>query len=247
MITSPEWALSDLAVRMCKASYIEDGDELRATVGAMGCDEISILSNPLTDAQAFCTRRKGSLWVSIRGSDSGKDWKQNFKFIRKQGSHEGFHFHAFSLWFEIQAFAKNYPDDPVVVCGHSLGGGVAALLSDWFVRSGRVVHLITFGQPRVYGPREGKRAAAGLKTYSRWVNDDDIVPHLPPAFSGLYRHSGRLLFIDSEGRLHGKSPKAGTSLRHFFMSLGFRGGRGEHHIDRYLEAIKNLEPKRNRT
>jgi hypothetical protein len=86
--------------------------------------------------------------------------------------------------------------------GHSLGGAIATVMAaEWqgFLPASKVV---TFGQPAV-----GKGAFRMFyqQHYSgqffRFVNEDDIVPRVPPT----YEHVGRLLHFDTDGNLqHGQ-------------------------------------------
>jgi hypothetical protein len=67
--------------------------------------------------------------------------------------------------------------------GHSLGGALAVLEAAWlyFVENRSVAAVYTYGQPRVGDPdfSSAYNAALGEVTF-RYVNDQDIVPHLPP-------------------------------------------------------------------
>lgn len=94
-----------------------------------------------------------------------------------------------------EALAKHNKkgDKEVWVCGHSLGGAMAVLVAVDLKPNG----LQTFGQPRV-GNKEF------LKNidfpYYRYVNNNDIVPRVPPTFLG-FRHGGKLRYINHYGNI----------------------------------------------
>lgn len=88
--------------------------------------------------------------------------------------------------------------------GHSLGAALATLACERAARELglHVRGLYTFGSPRVGDERFRRRLAAlGLEGRTfRVVNDSDVVARVPPEV--LYRHVGRLKFIDAQGALH---------------------------------------------
>jgi hypothetical protein len=95
--------------------------------------------------------------------------------------------------------------------GHSLGGALATVMAaEWhdFMPASLIA---TFGQPAV---GSGAFRMFFLQNYAkkffRFVNDDDIVPRVPPG----YGHVGRLLHFDSQGGL-----KNGQSLPPTEMAL----------------------------
>ena len=90
--------------------------------------------------------------------------------------------------------------------GHSLGAALATLSMDRFVAS---AGLYTIGSPRV-----GNRRFSGLfnqrhagRCY-RYVNNRDVVTHLPPALSpaGVYNHVEERRFIDATGHISTAAP-----------------------------------------
>ena len=84
---------------------------------------------------------------------------------------------------------------PLWVTGHSLGGAMATLASVRLTDEGYKVRAVyTYGSPRV-GDRVF-RDSYRLANY-RFVNDNDLVPHLP--FRWCYKHVGKLRLVNSEG------------------------------------------------
>jgi len=96
------------------------------------------------------------------------------------------------------------PHSTVWFTGHSLGASLAALAA---ARYQDVQGLYIFGSPMI-GDIEFKNNFP-IKPNYRIVNNNDIIPFLPPAaryrpfrfFSGLYHHIGELKYIDSAGQM----------------------------------------------
>ena len=101
--------------------------------------------------------------------------RDHLEVIRGQGS-------AKTIWFT----------------GHSLGAALATLAVDRF-GAGNVGGLYTFGSPRV----GDKLFQAGFAAPCyRFVNNTDIIPHLPPpTVVADYAHVGNLRFIDNAGQV----------------------------------------------
>ncbi|MGD0382749.1 MAG: lipase family protein, partial [Thermoguttaceae bacterium] len=86
---------------------------------------------------------------------------------------------------------------PLWVTGHSLGGAMATLASVRLASDGYNVRAVyTYGSPRV-GDRLF-RDSYSLANY-RFVNDNDLVPHLP--FRWCYKHVGNLRLLNNKGDL----------------------------------------------
>jgi hypothetical protein len=86
---------------------------------------------------------------------------------------------------------------PIFVTGHSLGGAMATLVSHRLWVDGFPVRAVyTYGSPRP-GDRHF-RDAYELPNY-RFVNDNDLVPHLPLRW--CYRHVGDLKLLTNGGQL----------------------------------------------
>lgn len=138
--------------------------------------------------------------VSFRGTEKKlRDWLIDLNAVginRDYGRvHRGF-------WFAFQSVAKlleteiNKLGTPkLVLTGHSLGGALALIAAAEWLHAGKyeVQSMYTYGQPAV-----GKTAFVTFLQdkmggrYHRFVNDDDIVPMIPPTYKhvGDLRHFG---------------------------------------------------------
>jgi len=140
---------------------------------------------------------------SFRGTHGVSNIMQDLKFYRTEffneqipGAlvHSGFLQAYMSLKDEIMSAAlelsKKFPDYPVLVTGHSLGGAIATLAAVEFALNETInnsVRLWTYGCPRV-----GNKQFAGYVN-SKYINASrvtwarDPIPHLPPTIVG-YEH-----------------------------------------------------------
>ena len=109
--------------------------------------------------------------------------------------------------------------DYTVICtGHSLGGALAvgAAMTMGMRHPERNVTLITFGQPRVGNDQFSQYLVKFVPRVIRFVNERDIVPHLPPELMN-YHHAPREEWI-RKGQLiycsptNGEDPKCSDSL-----------------------------------
>jgi triacylglycerol lipase len=143
--------------------------------------------------------------LAFRGTDPRRfeDWKTDFDARPKAAAgrgrvHRGFrdaHERADGRLADLIAGI----DVPVWATGHSLGGAIATLAG---ARHPEVHALVTFGAPRV-----GDRAFRDAFPIPAWrvVHRSDLVSRVPPA--GIYRHVGRRVYIDREGRYRHESER----------------------------------------
>jgi triacylglycerol lipase len=116
------------------------------------------------------------------------------------------------------ALARLAPSCRVWFTGHSLGGALATLAAYHY--RDRAAGLYTFGSPRV-----GNSVFAGLfgpvfqERSMRYVNDHDLVTHVPPQpFAlphGLYTHIDHLRWINADGQVGSTQP----TLPHFVRDV----------------------------
>lgn len=121
------------------------------------------------------------------------------------GIHRGFHDALEHVWDEVitrLAEAKR----PIWITGHSLGGALAVLAASRLARERPalpVAGVYTFGQPRVGSDAWTKTLPIQLQQrIFRYVNDNDIVPLVPPPRPIDYQHVGHVRYFDGSGRLH---------------------------------------------
>ena len=160
------------------------------------------------NAEGYIFKYKNFDVISLRGTQPGqwKDIAADLKFWRMDPAgtgeriHSGFWREAFSL---LPAVIRNTdPEKPVCITGHSLGGGMAVIMAGFLMKMGYdVVDLYTFGQPRVGNNKFVKRIEAGCN-WQRYVNNNDVVPTVPPKVSGLmFKDGGTLQYINANAQV----------------------------------------------
>jgi len=159
--------------------------------------------------------------------------------------HQGFKNEAMKLWPEVKAWCNQNSGKDIYVTGHSLGAGMALYTAYLLKKEGLpVVQVITFGQPRLGDTKFLKNIPV---PHLRYVDLDDIVPHVPPANWG-YAHHGELCWIDSKGQISKMGAfdrwKEGLSVLIYsmFNKHPFKGIE-DHDIHKYMTKITALLEK----
>ncbi len=140
-----------------------------------------------TDTQAFITHNDKVILISVRGTqeflaDASRDADaRQVPYAEGEGqAHRGFYeaFQATKPFVDRYLNAFYTGEQTLVVCGHSLGGAIALLLTEWLRREwSSDIQLYTFGAPRAADAAFVK--AAQSLTHHRIVNHNDPVPALP--------------------------------------------------------------------
>lgn len=153
--------------------------------------------------------------------------------------HRGFKTEVDDLWPVLEnKLVKNQKS--LWFCGHSLGGAMAAICAGRCYLShipSIPQGLFTYGSPRVGNARYVNHVKLD---YFRWVNNNDIVTHVPPAWMG-YRHTGQELYINAYGRVREMTGWQRTKDRWRGFVMGVKKGRidnfSDHSMDLYVKAI----------
>lgn len=152
------------------------------------------------DTQCFAARVGSNAFIAFRGTESRGDWLGNLNMLsttRPYGVvHRGF-LSAFQVIAgPLEQLLNTWNATAIWLTGHSLGGALATIAAaEWHGRY-PIAGIATFGQPAVGKGTFGdfmKRNYSGR--FFRYVNDDDIVPRVPPT----YRHVGQLIHFNAAG------------------------------------------------
>ncbi|HEY0984196.1 lipase family protein [Schlesneria sp.] len=154
------------------------------------------------DTQCFVALTSEFALVSFRGTESRGDWLRNINVpgrTRDYGVvHRGFLGAFQAVESRLRSALSEIGDRKLIVTGHSLGGALATVIAAEWQAFLPAAWVVTFGQPAA---GSGSFRMFFVQHYGgrffRFVNDDDIVPRVPPG----YEHVGRLLHFDSRGRL----------------------------------------------
>lgn len=153
--------------------------------------------------------------------------------------HRGFKQEVDDLWPRLEA-ALIENDKTLWFTGHSLGGAMSTICAGRCFLShikSNPRQLFTYGSPRVGNKQYVNHVK--LEHY-RWVNNNDIVTRVPPLWMG-YRHTGRQMYFDSNGKLRklNKAQRARDRWRGFWM--GLRKGSVDHFADHSMnDYINNI-------
>lgn len=154
------------------------------------------------DTYCFVAYSDDTVLVSFRGTVNLGNWLSNmnvFGTTRPYGVvHRGF-LGAFQV---VDAQLRNalagLGPRKLLLTGHSLGGALATVAAAEWQGQFPVSGVYTYGQPAVGAgefPAFMARHYAGK--FFRFVNNNDIVPRVPPG----YRHVGRLFRFGATGKL----------------------------------------------
>ncbi len=154
-----------------------------------------------TDVQYFLERddqRKQQI-ISVRGTANLANVKEDAEYLASRNPklgiyvHSGFDADTLALYRDIKPYLQ--PGYDTIVTGHSLGAAISTLLMLYLHEDGyTLLPSMNFGQPKVTN-------LAGAAKYeflplTRVVDENDVVPDLPPAdlldsLHGRYVHFGR--------------------------------------------------------
>jgi triacylglycerol lipase len=191
------WWLAEAAL----ASYWGRSEGI-AIFNAAGCN-CEYLEETSTSTECYVVWQRDWLLVAFRGTQPGK-WKNILTDAEvvllpwPTGSvHAGFRRALDAIWPSLKVRLDALSTGRTVwFCGHSLGAALATLAADRYPSTRGVA---TFGSPRVGTPAFADSFSAKLSGKTlRYVNDQDVVTHVPPPFVG-YQHVGNERAIARNG------------------------------------------------
>jgi triacylglycerol lipase len=204
-----------------------------------------------TDTIVACRGTEPNEWNDIRA-----DANATSALAETVGKvHSGFKQEVDDLWPELEeALVSN--ENTLWFTGHSLGGAMATISAGRCFLShieSMPAGLFTYGSPRVGDKRYVNYCELN---HIRWVNNNDIVTRVPPAWLG-FRHSGREMYLDAKGRVRDITGwgRVKDRMRGFLRGLRrFKVDHfSDHVIDNYIDYIhvalekERAEPSRRDT
>ena len=197
-------------------------------------------------AQAYIFGNDSDIIVACRGTEPN-DWNDvkadvNALMVVAETVgrvHRGFKREVDDLWPELERVIAT-DKRALWFTGHSLGGAMAT------ISAGRcfLAHIpatpkavYTYGAPRVGTRRYINNVDVDL---TRWVNNNDIVPRVPPTWLG-YRHTGKHMYINTYGKVRRMTKRQRSKDRWRGFVNGLKEGKVDHFADhaiaRYVQHI----------
>jgi len=236
------WERAEIAAKLSAIAYM---NEKPATTAAkkLGFTQVKLISND--GAEVLVCKDKDSLWFAFRGTEPAKlnDVMADLKVVKNTAVaggkvHGGFQQEVDDVWMELVKELEHNDQlkvrKDVYITGHSLGAAMATISATRYQPSA----LFTFGSPRV----GGKHFIKNIKCpHYRFMNNNDIVCRIPPAWLG-FRHHGEMIYFNRFGDKQLK-----PTWTDFFYGIGqswkrwkFFDGVVDHGMPNYVQAIKKL-------
>lgn len=235
-----------LFAELARASYFSRAEAGRL-VNEIGFPEVRFYDRD--GAQAYLFGNEHDAVITCRGTEPNEwnDIQADLDAVTDVAEtvgrvHRGFKREVNDLWPRLEDALQNN-ERPVWFVGHSLGGAMAAICAGRCKLShiqSNPSGLFTYGSPRV----GNKRYVNYVRLpYFRWVNNNDIVPRVPPRWLG-YRHAGVEIYLDRNGRISDATGASRFRDRFWGFMRSLRRWRIDHFSDHlmgeYINAIRTL-------
>jgi len=236
------WERAEIAAKLSAIAYMDEAWAISK------CKKLGFTSARLVsrgDAEVLIVKDRTDLWFAFRGTEPSKlnDVLADLKVIKniaKAGGkvHSGFQEEVDDVWMDIVKTLEHNDQlkirKDVYITGHSLGAAMATISATRY----NPEELFTFGSPRVGGNLFIKNIKC---PHYRFMNNNDIVCRIPPAFLG-FRHHGEMIYFNRLGEKQ-DGPTWGDMLYGILQSWKrwkFFDGIVDHGMPRYVHAIKKL-------
>ena len=238
-----DWGRAEVAAKLSPHAYKSE----KAAVAAckkMGFPWAKLVSRD--GAEVLIAKDRNDLWFAFRGTEPSKlnDVMADLNLIKnaaKAGGkvHSGFQQEVNDLWMDVLAEIEHNDQlkvrKDVYMTGHSLGAAMATIAATRY----QPVELHTFGSPRVGGPRFIRHIKC---PHYRFMNNNDIVCRIPPAWLG-FKHHGEMIYFDRFG-----NKSTGPNWSDFFYGIfnswkrfKFFDGIVDHGMPNYVKALGKLK------
>ncbi len=233
-----------LFAELAKASYYEPA-VVEQAIKDIGFTDYEFFDRD--GAQAYLFWTKHDCVVVCRGTEPNEwnDIKADVNAISVVAEtagkvHCGFKNEVDDLWPRLERALKSN-DLPLWFAGHSLGGAMATICAGRCKLAeipSNPEAIFSYGSPRVGNNRYINYVKV---RHYRWVNNNDIVPRVPPTWLG-YRHCGREMYLDASGNLRKLKPwgRFADRWKGFMMTLKKwkLDHLSDHSMDQYIEFIR---------
>jgi len=222
-----------------------DEDDVSGVVKELGFQHVEFFDRD--GSQAYLLENEVDAVITCRGTEPNEwnDIRADANAITAVAEtigrvHRGFKQEVDDLWPKLEAALVNNTKQ-LWFCGHSLGGAMATICAGRCMLShikSTPDGIFTYGSPRV----GDKRYVNYCKLdHYRWVNNNDIVPRVPPPWLG-YRHAGREMYLNVNGKIRRLSPWQRTKDRFRGFIRGLAKFRVDHVSDHSMaDYIRHIE------
>lgn len=190
-----------------KLAYENESVVQNMTTKAWGFSSCTFID--INATQGFVAEADDIVLLSFRGTENLADWLGNLRLMGTTRPYGVVHSGFLGAYLVVQPLIsqtlKRTQGKRVLATGHSLGGALAAVFAAEEQTQFNIGGIYTFGQPRTGSGRFTELFAAEYPdSFFRFVNNDDIVPRVPPG----YQHVGRLIHFDVNGDLEQAATEA---------------------------------------
>lgn len=234
------WQRAEVAAKLSTHAYKTEKAAI-AACKKMGFPWAKLISND--GAEVLVAKDRNDLWFAFRGTEPSKlnDVMADLHIIKNTAMaggrvHGGFQKEVNDLWMDILAELEHNDQlkvrKDVYMTGHSLGAAMATISATRY----KPTELFTFGSPRVGGSRFVKNIKC---THYRFMNNNDIVCRIPPAWLG-FKHHGEMIYFNRFGDKADK-PTWGDMFYGIWNSwkrFKFFDGVVDHGMPNYVKAIR---------
>ncbi len=236
------WERAEIAAKLSAIAYMNPKPAETA------CKKLGFASGKIISrdgAEVLIAKDRNDIWFAFRGTEPSKlnDVMADLKVIKNSAVaggkvHGGFQEEVNDLWMDIVKELEHNDQlkvrKDVYFTGHSLGAAMATISSTRY----QPEELFTFGSPRV----GGKRFVKNIKCpHYRFMNNNDIVCRIPPAWLG-FRHHGEMIYFDRNGNRALKPTWADVfyGILNSWKRFKFFDGIVDHGMPNYVKALKAL-------
>ncbi len=223
---------------LCDLSY-KPAAQAKAGAAQLGYSKsafVNVRKAKDIDTQCLIIGDAENVVVVFRGSDDINDWFANFQAVRDPGpltntkAHEGFQDALFPSVIQVTNAIDGMLDNNqrIWVTGHSLGGALTSLYSAMMFEAGYTVYgIYTFASPRPGDDPLAKALDTKMNKVSkgphhRVMNNNDIVPHLPP--EPFFSHSGNRMILKKNSQDTKLKPWRQLKVTIFRRLMNLTGG-----------------------
>lgn len=185
--------------------------------------------------------------ISIRGTANLANAFEDMEYSQAHDRvlsiyvHRGFDHDAFAVYQHILPHLKSHTK--IRLTGHSLGAAISTLLMMYLHNDGfEIEQSVNFGQPKITNAQGAEKSHSLPLT--RIVDDNDIVPLLPPitlldSIHGIYKHFGDEIILLKNKKYHYLQEHSAErkSVGSFWCELGHESIK-DHFIENYITNIK---------